>query len=168
MSLVGLGAISCENALTVGIDLTLQNDSSSFTAFYEIFPSGEAFNFSDISFAAGDIVTVNITAATATNATSGTAFIINQSTGQTASKHIHTGSMCGADVEWTVQGLFENGTTTLAPIVDFGTVDFTDVSAETLSGPVGVSDAAIFDMEPGHTVISSVTVSSSSVGIDFL
>lgn len=66
---VGLDGYTCESAiLQTGLDFTIQGGSVSYDAWYEWYPAN-AFDFSGITFSAGDTVALTIQA---TSKTSGT------------------------------------------------------------------------------------------------
>ena len=132
-------------------------------AWYEWYPD-YAYDFSGISFSAGDTVTVTVTA---TSKTGGTATITNKSTGKTVS-HTFSGqpSLCEYNAEWIVED-FEEGSS-LVPFANFGTVTFTGASAGTVSGStVGPSGATLIDIEQNNKVLTSVSTSGSSVTVSY-
>ncbi|GAM83865.1 hypothetical protein ANO11243_018550 [Dothideomycetidae sp. 11243] len=141
---VGLDGYTCETAiLQTGVDFTVQDGEVSYDAWYEWYPD-YAYDFSGIDFSAGDVVTVTVKA---TSKTGGTATIQNQSSGQKVShtfRNQRSGSLCETNAEWIVED-FEEGDS-LVPLVNFGTVVFTNAYATTSSGTVGVSGAQIVDM----------------------
>ena len=75
-------------------------------AWYEWFPEA-SFDFTGISFSAGDSVTATVTA---TSKTGGVATIKNNSKGTSVS-HTFSGqpSLCQFDAEWIVEDFEENG-----------------------------------------------------------
>ena len=127
-------------------------------AWYEWYPD-YAYDFSGISFSAGDSVTTTVTA---TSKTGGTAVIKNNSKG-TSVTHTFSGqpSLCEYDAEWIVEDFESNGS--LVPFADFGTVTFTGASATSSSGTVGPSGATIMDIRQSGVVLTSCSASSSSV-----
>ena len=131
-------------------------------AWYEWYPDF-AYDFTDISFSAGDTVTVSVTA---TSLTGGTATITNESTGQTVS-HTFSGqpALCQENAEWIVEDFSEGGG--LVPLANWGTVTFTGVSAGTSSGTTTPAGATIIDMEQNGRVLTSVSASSSSVTVSY-
>lgn len=71
-----------------------------FTAWYEWYPD-YAYDFSGISFSAGDSVTVTVTA---TTTKSGTAVIKNNTKGTSVSKTItSSAALCEENAEWIVE-----------------------------------------------------------------
>ena len=133
------------------------------TAWYEWFPD-YAYDFSGISFGAGDSVTVTVTAS---SPTSGTAYITNNSRRQSVSKALTSSSaLCEQDAEWIVED-FEEGNS-LVPFANFGTVTFTGASAKTASSSVGPSGANTIDIEQSGKVLTSVSTSSSSVTVSYV
>ena len=137
--------------------------SNTILAWYEWYPD-YAYDFSGISFSAGDSVKLTVTAS---STTSGTAVIENLSTGQTVTQHITSSSaLCEENAEWIVED-YEEGDG-LVPFADFGTVTFTGASATTGSGSVGPSGATLIDIEQDGEVLTSASVSGSSVTIRYV
>ena len=105
----------------------------------------------------------------ATSDTTGTATIENVSTDESVT---HTfsggvdGDLCEYNAEWIVED-FEEGNS-LVPFANFGTVTFSDAEATDGSSTVGPSDATIIDIEQNNKVLTSVTVSSSSVTVEYV
>ena len=181
---VGIDGDTCQTAiLQTGLDFTVSGSSVTYDgtrlqpvcivskaharfmiAWYEWYPDF-AYDFTDISFSAGDTVTVSVTA---TSLTGGTATITNESTGQTVS---HTfsdqPSLCEYNAEWIVED-FESGGS-LVSFANFGTVTFTGASATTNSGTtVGPSGSTLIDIEQDSTVLTSVSTNSDSVTISYV
>ena len=132
-------------------------------AWYEWYPD-YAYDFSGISFSAGDTVTVTVTA---TSKTGGTATITNKSTGKTVS-HTFSGqpSLCEYNAEWIVEAYDEGGD--LLPFFAFDTIAFTGASATTVDGTtVDTTGATIFDIQRTQ-VLTSTTASGSSVTVDYI
>ncbi|KAI0367120.1 aspergillopepsin [Pilatotrama ljubarskyi] len=160
---VGIDGDTCGTAiLQTGIDFTISGGRASFDAWYEWFPDF-AHDFSGISISPGNSITVTVTAS---SLTSGTATIINHSTGQQVS-HSFSGqpSLCQENAEWIVEDFEENGG--LVPLANWGTVTFTGVSAGTSSGTVTPAGATIIDMEQNGRQLTSVSASSSSVTVTY-
>lgn len=191
---VGIDGYSCSSAiLQTGVDFSIQNGRTTYDAWYEWFPD-YAYDFSGISFSAGDSVTVTVTASSKTGgvgkspinpppplfrinsfANTNPATIKNNSKGTSVS---HTfsgetaGSLCQTDAEWIVEDFtqVQNGQESLVPLVDFGTVTFTGASATTNSGSsVGPASAEIIDLisANGRTVLTDVTTGSSTVTVEY-
>ncbi|RPD55201.1 aspergillopepsin [Lentinus tigrinus ALCF2SS1-7] len=162
---VGIDGDTCQTAiLQTGLDFTVSGSSVTYDAWYEWYPD-YAHDFSDISFSAGDTVTVSVTA---TSLSDGTATITNESTGQTVS-HTFSGqpSLCEYNAEWIVED-FESGGS-LVPFANFGTVTFTDASAKTTSGStVGPSGSTIINIEQNNKVLTSVSTASDSVAVSYV
>ena len=162
---VGLDGYTCESAiLQTGVDFNLEGGSVSFDAWYEWYPD-YAYDFSGISFSEGDTVKLSIEAS---STSSGTVTVENQSTGQSVSHSFSQESdeLCETNAEWIVEDFSETegGETTLVPLVDFGTVVFTDAYASTDSGSVGPSNAEIIDLidSTGSTIIATASVVGDS------
>ncbi|KAI0325224.1 acid proteinase [Cubamyces sp. BRFM 1775] len=161
---VGIDGDTCQTAiLQTGIDLTVSGSSVSYDAWYEWYPAF-AFDFTGINIRSGDSITATVVAS---SLTSGTATIINHSTGQQVS-HSFTlqPPLCQENAEWIVEDYDENGA--MVPLANFGTVTFTGASAGTSSGTVGPAGATIINMEQGGRVLTSVSVSSSTVTVEYI
>lgn len=161
---VGLDGDTCGSAiLQTGLDFCVQNGAVSYDAWYEWYPD-YAYDFSGISFSAGNSVTVTVTAS---SKTSGTAKITNNSTGKTVT-HTFSGqpSLCEYNAEWIVEDFEENGG--LVPFANFGTVAFTGASAIDNGATVGTSGAQIIDIEQNGKVLTSVSTTSSSVTVSYV
>ncbi|KAI8977706.1 aspergillopepsin [Trametes punicea] len=160
---VGIDGHTCSNAiLQTGVDFTVSGSNVSYDAWYEWWPQ-VSFDFSDFTVKAGDSITATVIA---TSTTGGIATLINHSTGEQAS-HTFSGqpALCEQDAEWIVED-FEEGSE-LVPLANWGTVTFTGASAGTSSGSVGLSGATIIELEQNGKVLTSVSVSGSSVSVEY-
>ncbi|OBT67705.1 hypothetical protein VE03_03482 [Pseudogymnoascus sp. 23342-1-I1] len=158
---VGIDGDTCGTAiLQTGIDWTKSGSKITYDAWYEWYPD-YAYDFSGISLAAGNVVTVTVTA---TSKTGGTAVIKNTSTGQTVthsfSNEASTGSLCETNAEWIVED-FDSGGTQVS-FANFGTVSFTGASAVQSGTTVGVTGASIIDIKQSNTVLTDCSLSGSS------
>jgi hypothetical protein len=156
---VGIDGDTCGNAiLQTGLDFNVESGRVSYDAWYEWYPD-YAYDFSGISFSAGDSVTTTVKA---TSKTAGTATIKNNSKG-TSVTHTFSGqpALCEYDAEWIVED-FESGSS-LVPFANFGTVTFSGASASSSSGSTGPSGATIIDIQQSNKVLTSCSASSSSV-----
>ncbi|VDB84310.1 unnamed protein product [Peniophora sp. CBMAI 1063] len=161
---VGIDGDTCGNAiLQTGVDFNVESGRVSYDAWYEWYPD-YAYDFSGISFSAGDSVTTTVKA---TSKTGGTATVKNNSKG-TSVTHTFSGqpSLCEYDAEWIVEDFESNGG--LVPFANFGTVTFTGASATSSSGSVGPSGATIIDIEQSNKVLTSCSASSSSVTCSYV
>ena len=133
------------------------------TAWYEWYPD-YAHDFSGISFSAGDVVTVTVTA---TSTTAGTAVIENTTTGQKVTQDLTSSSaLCEQNAEWIVEDFEENGG--LVPFANFGTVTFSSASATTTSGAVGPGSATVIEIQQNNQVLTDVSVDDSSVTVKYV
>jgi len=157
---VGIDGDTCDSAiLQTGVDFTISGSSVSYDAWYEWYPD-YAYDFSGITFSAGDSVTLTVTA---TSTKAGTAVIKNNTKGKTVTKSITSSSaLCEQDAEWIVED-FEEGSS-LVPFANFGTVTFTGASA----GGTSPSGATIIDIEQNSKVLTSSSVSGSSVTVKYV
>jgi len=162
---VGIDGDTCGNAiLQTGLDFEVRGTSVSYDSWYEWYPD-YAYDFSGISFSAGDTVTITVTAATTK---SGTAVIKNVSKGTSVSKSITSSSaLCEENAEWIVED-FESGSS-LVPLANWGTVTFTGALATFVNGStIGPSGATLIDLKQGSTVYSSVSTTSTSVTVTYV
>lgn len=161
---IGIDGDSCQTALwQTGVDFNVQGNSVSYDAWYEWIPAA-SIDFSGISFKAGDTVELSVVAH---STTTGTATIINQSSGQKVTKTMTgTSSLCLQDAEWIVEDFEENGG--LVPLADWGSVAFTNATATTSSGAtVGPANADIINLGQNNKILSSTTTSSDSVTVKY-
>ncbi|KZT68799.1 hypothetical protein DAEQUDRAFT_727452 [Daedalea quercina L-15889] len=161
---VGIDGDTCSTAiLQTGVDFTIDSGSVSYDAWYEWYPD-YAYDFSGISFSAGDTVTVTVTAS---STTSGTAVIENVTSGQKVSQDITSSSaLCEENAEWIVEDYEEDGG--LVPFANFGTVTFTSAEATTTSGTVGPDGATLIDIQQDGTTLTDVSTDSSSVTVSYV
>jgi len=161
---VGLDGDTCGTAiLQTGLDFCIQGGSVSFDAWYEWYPD-YAYDFSGITFSAGDSVTVTVTASSKTG---GTATIKNNTKNKSVS-HTFSGqpSLCEYNAEWIVED-FEEGSG-MVPFANFGTVEFTGASATHSGSSVSPSGSDILDIKQNNKVLTSVSSSGSSVTISYV
>ncbi|KKY20475.1 putative glutamic protease eqolisin [Phaeomoniella chlamydospora] len=155
---VGIDGDTCDTAiLQTGVDFCVQGSSVSYDGWYEWYPD-YAYDFSGITFSAGDVVKMTVTA---TSKSAGSAVLENVTTGKTVT-HTFSGesnTLCETNAEWIVEDFSENNS--LVPFADFGTVTFTDAYATTSSGTVGVSGGSILDIKQNGQVLTSVSTSGS-------
>jgi len=158
---VGIDGDTCGTAiLQTGVDWTRSGSRITYDAWYEWYPD-YAYDFSGITIAAGNSITVTVTASSKTG---GTATIKNNTTGKTVthtfSNEASLGSLCEYNAEWIVED-FDSGGSQVS-FANFGTVDFTGCSAKTGSTTVGTSGATILDIRQNNQVLTDCTVPSSS------
>jgi len=164
---VGIDGDTYGNAiLQTGIDFSVTKSSSgklsySYDAWYEWYPN-YAFDFSGISIAAGNSISVSVVSS---SSSAGTAVIENLSTGQTVSKALTAPSssshLGGQNAEWIVEDYESGGT--LVPLVSFSPITFTNCVAKTQSSTLGTSGAGIIEIENSSgQVQTTVTIPSSS------
>ncbi|EKM48651.1 uncharacterized protein PHACADRAFT_266226 [Phanerochaete carnosa HHB-10118-sp] len=116
-----------------------------------------------LSPSAGDVVTISVTATTATSAT---VVITNESTNQTVSQVVTTGNLCMEEADWLVEDFEVDGS--LITLADFDEIKFTDVSAGTARGSLDISGATILNIEQNGTVLTAVSSSRSTVDIVYV
>jgi hypothetical protein len=162
---VGIDGDTCQTAiLQTGVDFCVEGSSVAFDGWYEFFPAA-SFDFSGISFSAGDSITLTATVA---SATSGTLTIKNNSKGQTVSKAVTSSAkLCQTNAEWIVEDFeeCEGSSCSLVPFANFGTVEFTGASATTTSGgTVTPAGATVIDIEQ-NSILTKSSVSGSTVTV---
>ncbi|KIK59563.1 hypothetical protein GYMLUDRAFT_261978 [Collybiopsis luxurians FD-317 M1] len=157
------GDTAQQSILQSGVDFTSSGGRVSFDAWFEWFPNF-ATDFSNFPVAAGNVITVTVHA---TSSTTGTATLINESTGRTVTQQLTApdsgAALKGQNAEWIVED-FEEGDS-LVPFADFGTVTFTGASASTASSSLGPSSGVILDIEQNGEVLTSVSTSGSTVTV---
>ncbi|KAG8874646.1 hypothetical protein FRB97_005765, partial [Tulasnella sp. 331] len=159
---VGIDGDTCGNAiLQTGVDFTVTNGAVSYDAWYEWYPD-YAYDFSGIPIAAGNSITITVTAS---STKAGTAVIKNNTTGKTVTKSLtSTAALCEQNAEWIVED-FEEGSS-LVPFANFGTVTFTNALATTSSGStVGPKGATPIDIQQNGKTLTSVSTTSTSVTV---
>ncbi|KAJ8468942.1 hypothetical protein ONZ51_g9323 [Trametes cubensis] len=156
---VGIDGDTCRSAiLQTGIDITVSDGTISYDAWYEWFPSPTS-DFAGFTIRAGDNISATVIA---DSLTSGTATLINYSTGQEVTKILTSQpALCLENAEWIVEDYSMGG---LVPFANFGTVTFTDVLAGTSTGGIGPAGATIFDIVKNGRVVGA---SSSSVTVSY-
>jgi len=161
---VGIDGDTCGNAiLQTGVDFSIDGGSVSYDAWYEWYPD-YAYDFSGISFNAGDQVQLTVSA---TSESEGSATIENLSTGQTVTQSLSSSSsLCEYNAEWIVED-YEEGSS-LVSFANFGTVTFSGASAGTNSGSVGPSGATIIDIDQNNQVLTSSSVGDDSVTVQYV
>jgi hypothetical protein len=160
---VGIDGDTCSTAiLQSGVDFLTDGTTTSYFAWFEWFPAGWS-DFQDITFDTGDVVTITVTA---TSSTTGTAVILNQSSGQTVSQALEsTTPLCQENAEWIVEDYSADG---LVPFADFGTVTFTDNSATLITGgTIDASNASIFDITQNNVVLTSTEIGETTVVVTY-
>jgi hypothetical protein len=143
----------------------VEGSQTAYAAWYEWYPD-YSYTFSNFPISPGQQIKATVHA---TSKTSGTAVLENLSTGasvtHTFSNEGGTGSLCETDAEWIVED-FQSGSQ-LVPFANFGEVTFTGASythGGTTSGPSG---AGIFDVEQNGKVETSVSVSGSTITVNY-
>ncbi|EKM58432.1 uncharacterized protein PHACADRAFT_193550 [Phanerochaete carnosa HHB-10118-sp] len=165
---LGMDWYNCPTGgILAGIQSVIDNGTVTNSAFFQAFPeSASIVVFPDFSASVGDSITTSVTA---TNATSTTVIFVNQSTNQTVSQVVTTGTLCLQEADWLLEDLqTDGGAGSGIPFADFGVINITGVSAQTPSGPVGLAGATIFEMELNNTALTSVLVSNSTIDITYL
>lgn len=158
---VGIDGDTCESAiLQTGVEFLVEGTETLYEAWYEWYPD-YSYTFSNFPVAPGQSITATVKA---TSKTSGTATLVNHSTGQTVthtfSNEASLGSLCETNAEWIVED-FESGST-LVPFANFGSVTFTGASYVAGGTTKGVSGASVLDVEQNGKIETSCGVTGSS------
>ncbi|KAI1268833.1 peptidase A4 family-domain-containing protein [Xylariaceae sp. FL1019] len=157
---VGIDGDTCGTAiLQTGLDFNVAaNGKVTYDAWYEWYPD-YAYDFSGITFTAGDQVTVTVVAS---SKSAGTATIKNLNTGKSVSHSFssETNKLCEYDAEWIVEDYESGGS--LVSLANFGTVTFTGASATKSGTTVGVTGADILDIKQSNTIYTDCSTSGSS------
>lgn len=156
---VGIDGSTCKTAiLQTGINFAVQGDTVSFQPWYEWWPD-LSHPFSDFVVNAGDQIKLT---AEASSTSAGSVTIQNLSTGEEVSQSFsgETDLLCETNAEWIVEDFSRGGK--LVPFVDFGTVTFTEASATTAEGTVGLSGAEITNIRQDEVVLTSASILGSS------
>ncbi|KAJ3889209.1 acid proteinase [Lentinula edodes] len=169
---VGIDGDTCETAiLQTGVDFCVTGSSVSYDGWYEFYETddpiqpADSFDFSGISFSAGDSVTVT---ATVISTTEGTLTIVNNSKGTTVSKTVSSSAkLCETNAEWIVEDFeeCEGNSCSLVPFANFGTIEFTGASATTSSGTVTPAGSTLIEIEQSNKVLTTVSQSGSTVTV---
>jgi hypothetical protein len=163
---VGIDGDTCSTAiLQTGIDFCIQGSTVSYDAWYEWYPD-YAYDFSGISISAGNVMKITVDAS---SKTTGTATVENVSTGKSVT---HTfsggvdGDLCEYNAEWIVEDFESNSS--LVPFANFGTVTFENAEATSGKSTVGPSGATIINIKQSNSVLTSSSVSSNSVTVEYI
>ncbi|KAI0323936.1 acid proteinase [Cubamyces sp. BRFM 1775] len=161
---VGIDGDTCQSAiLQTGVDITVSGGETSYNAWYEWYPAAMS-DFSGFAVRPGDNISATVIA---DSLTSGTATLINYSTGQEVTKILTSQpALCQENAEWIVEDYTESGG--LVPLANFGTVTFTDALAGISTGGVSPAGATIFNMEQNGRVLTTASTSSSSVTVNYI
>lgn len=133
-------------------------------AWYEWYPA-VAYDFSGISFSAGDTVQITVTA---DSPTSGAATVENLSTGTAVTAQISsTSALCQQDAEWIVEDFDQNGG--LVPFANFGGISFTGASAAlVIGGANGPGGATLVDIYQNQVLAeASLGASDSTITVTY-
>ncbi|KAF2166179.1 hypothetical protein M409DRAFT_55048 [Zasmidium cellare ATCC 36951] len=156
---VGIDGDTCSTSiLQTGVDWVIQGGQAQYAAWYEWLPE-YSYNF-DITVNPGDEIFMKVVA---NSKTSGTAYITNNSTGESVS-HTFSGetALCEENAEWIVED-FEtvdsSGNAELIPFAKFSTVTFEGASYVHGGTTSGISGASIMDIQQDGKVLTSCSTS---------
>jgi len=165
---VGIDGDTCQSAiLQTGVSGVVQDGEPQYAAWYEWYPN-YSYTFEGFEVNPGDSITATVVS---TSDVSGTAKIVNHSTGRsvthTFSNQGEYGSLCNTNAEWIVED-FESGDSQIA-FADFGTVTFTGASYKQGGSTYGTSGSTIIDIKnsEGEVVATASLPSNSEVRMQY-
>ncbi|KAM4057706.1 peptidase a4 family protein [Hirsutella rhossiliensis] len=155
---VGIDGDTCQSAI-LQTGVSFYGDGS-FDSWYEWIPD-YSHSFTGFDISVGDQIKMSVDASSMTG---GVAVLENLSNGQKVS-HTFTNSpssLCETNAEWIVEDFQSSGQ--LVPLVDFGTVTFTDASASGSGGTVTPDGATIIDIkDQSGNVLTNCDTSGNDV-----
>lgn len=134
------------------------------SAWYEWYPD-YAYDFDGISFSVGDNVKVSVTA---DSTSTGSVEVSNLSNGQKVNHDFSGGTqgdLCETNAEWIVEDFEQGGSD--VPLVNFGTVTFTNAEATQGGSTVDTSGANTFLMRKQGKVVTSGSNSGDEVTVKY-
>ncbi|KKA31244.1 hypothetical protein TD95_002733 [Thielaviopsis punctulata] len=157
------GDTGTNSILQTGVDFLAEGGQTGYEAWFEWYPAASHTFSMDVN--AGDVITVTVTA---TSSTSGSAVIENHSTGQSVTHSFHDQSVALSQVyaEWIVED-FEYGSS-LIPFAEFGSVTFTDSSAQTSQGTVGPAQGTVMDIKQDGQMLTSSSIDGNSLTVKYV
>ncbi|KAJ0104283.1 aspergillopepsin-2 heavy chain [Diaporthe amygdali] len=162
---VGLDGYDCNGLWQAGVDSIVESSGeTSFYAWYEWYPADtQVVDLGEI--AAGDVINVELTAASTTEAS---VVLENKTNGKKFTKTVTSSdALCGTAAEWILEDVtFQDSNTGLA---NFGSVTFSGISA-TVGGAAtsSISDAVIMDIQDtDNNILTSSKVSGSTVVVTY-
>lgn len=139
-----------------GIDWVIQDGQAQYAAWFEWLPAYSTdFN---IEVNPGDEITMKVVAS---SKTSGTAYITNESTGQSVS-HKFSGqtALCETNAEWIVED-FESGSS-LIPFAEYSQIQFTGAAYTHGGTTSGLSGSTLIDLVQNGQTLSTCSITSNS------
>ncbi|KAJ9298218.1 hypothetical protein DTO271G3_3823 [Paecilomyces variotii] len=160
----------CPNGglIQAGASWCIEDGITSFNAWYEWYPAQALTIFDDFDVEAGDEIKVTVTA---TSTSTGYTILENLTRGIEVRHTWKTESpaLCRATAEWIVEdfSLIIDGSVSLAPFADYGSVAFTGASATVKGKKVGISEAQSVNMVQNGKTISKATVLDNEVVVTY-
>lgn len=156
---VGIDGDTCQTAI-LQTGLSFYGDGS-FDAWFEWIPD-YSHSFSGFDLSVGDQVKITVTAS---SKTAGVATLENLTSGQTV-HHTFTSppsTLCETNAEWIVEDFEQGGS--LVPFANFGSITFTDASAQGSAGTVTPQGGTIIDLRDPDTqqVLSTCSTSGAEL-----
>ncbi|KAL1977719.1 hypothetical protein VTN31DRAFT_578 [Thermomyces dupontii] len=162
---VGVDGDTCQTAiLQTGVDFCIQNNRSSYIAWYEWYPD-YAYDFDEVSISAGDKIRVTVMA---TSNSTGVATVENLTNGDYGLHEFtkQSDQLCQTNAEWIVED-FQVGSE-LVPFADFGTITFTNATAVRNGIMVDTTGAQILDIKRKNILYTSYSASGNTVTIAYV
>ncbi|KAH9895602.1 peptidase A4 family-domain-containing protein [Cubamyces lactineus] len=159
---VGIDGYNCPDAiLQTGVEMSVSGSETAYNAWYEWYPYyGE--DFDGFLVRGGDTITATVVA---TSTTSGSATIINHSTGEQVTKTFNGyPELCLQDAEWIVEDYELDGER--VPFADFDRVTFTNALADaTVLVNIGPGDGTVLTMRQGKVILAVAEADGSTLNV---
>lgn len=144
--------------LQAGIDIVGYEGQSYYDAWYEWYPDN-TIEF-DLDINAGDVVVVKVYS---TSESTGVAIIENETTGESETSTVEapqtTSTLSGQTVEWIVEDFQESGS--LVTFLNFGTLEFTGMTAGALNQTYDLSKALLIDILHDNSIVAEASFTGS-------
>ncbi|SMQ55023.1 unnamed protein product [Zymoseptoria tritici ST99CH_3D7] len=136
----------------LGIAWEVKDDKTVYSVWSEWYPTG-GIDFPDFQLSQGDLIRARVVAH-GTN--SGTAYITNESTGQTASRTFtNRPALCLTSAEWIIE---DDAGFSTKPFANFGQVVFDETKYTTDGAPGTLEGATIADMRQDEVLLTDCRI----------
>ncbi|KAJ8468941.1 hypothetical protein ONZ51_g9322 [Trametes cubensis] len=161
---VGIDGYNCPDAiLQTGVEMSVSGSGTAYMSLSTLcdFSVRIDVNLLDVKLG-GDTITATVVA---TSTTSGSATIINHSTGEQVTKTFNGyPELCLRDAEWIVEDYERNGER--VPLADFDRVTFTNALADaTVLVNIGPGDGTIITMRQGKVILAVADAEGSTLNV---
>ncbi|KAI1330033.1 peptidase A4 family-domain-containing protein [Xylariaceae sp. FL0255] len=162
---IGIDGYGNADLIQTGVLWCVQGSSYEYTAWYEYLPAA-LVAYDGISVTAGDVINVKTTK---DSSNGGTCYLT--ANGQTVSNVFtanQSSPLPGATAEWIVEDFSSNGG--LVPFANFGSVTFTDATAQINGATVNAGDGNPTNIgleSSSGSVITSTSVDGSSLTVTY-